>query len=58
MQLKQKLIMFCVPSQNYQHCFEKKKKSFVKKKIEASCSKFPKKLKNGIKILVSQAILE
>ena len=39
-----KVSMFCALPQNYQHLFEKKKVMYV------SYSKFPKELKNSIKI--------
>ena len=48
--LKPKLRMFCVLSQNYQHCFEK-----YYKHPEANCLE---KVKYGIKISIGQAVLE
>ena len=45
-----KISMFCVLSQNNQHLFEKL--------ISASYSKLSKELKNGIEILVGQAVFK
>ena len=43
---KPKLSMFCVPSQNYQHCFE------------VSWKKSSEKLKNYFRILEGHAVIE
>ena len=47
---RSKISMFCALSQNYQHLFEKI--------MYASYSKLSKELKNSIKIMVGQAVLE
>ena len=49
LQLKLKLNVLCMLSQNYQYCFEKS---------TALWSKLSEKLKIGIKILVGQVVLE